>query len=51
VKYPQGAFREPVPEVAQGLAAVPAEAPHDTSEAVGCWNGERFVSWREWVLN
>jgi hypothetical protein len=30
---------------------VPAEAPHDTTDAVGCWNGERFVSWREWVLS
>jgi hypothetical protein len=51
VKYPQGAFREPVPEVTQGLAAVPVEAPHNTTDAVGCWNGERFVSWREWVLS
>ncbi len=32
------------------LAAIPPDAPHDTDEAVGCWNGERFVSWREWML-
>jgi hypothetical protein len=30
---------------------VPADAPHDTTDAVGCWNGTRFVSWQEWLLS
>jgi hypothetical protein len=32
------------------LADIPPDAPHDTDEIIGYWNGERFVSWREWVL-
>jgi hypothetical protein len=33
------------------LSTIPADAPHDTDEAIGCWNGERFVSWKEWLLS
>jgi len=42
--------RQPKPAEDDLLARVPADAPHDTNEALGCWNGTRFVSWREWVL-
>lgn len=34
-----------------GLADVPVNAPHDTDDAVGCWNGERFVSWHQWIID
>jgi hypothetical protein len=34
-----------------GLAAIPPDAPHDTDDAIGFWNGERFVSWREWIIS
>jgi hypothetical protein len=32
------------------LVAAPANAPHDTDDALGVWNGERFVSWSEWSI-
>jgi len=31
------------------LSDVPAGAPHSTDDALGCWNGEAFVSWSKWV--
>lgn len=33
------------------LASIPPDAPHDTDDALGFWNGERFVSWERWVLS
>ncbi len=29
----------------------PPEAPHATDEALGYWNGQAFVSWREWLAS
>ncbi|MCL5742976.1 MAG: hypothetical protein M1541_03470 [Acidobacteria bacterium] len=43
--------REPKPATDDLLARIPPDAPHDTDEALGCWNGERFVSWKEWILS
>ena len=43
--------REPKPAEDDLLARIPASAPHDTDDAVGCWNGEKFVSWREWYFS
>ena len=31
------------------LADIPADAEMDEGIVLGCWNGERFVSWEEWV--
>ena len=42
--------REPKPADDDLLSRIPADAEHDTDEALGCWNGERFVSWDEWKL-
>jgi hypothetical protein len=33
------------------LADIPADAEMDEGIVLGCWNGERFVSWREWRAN
>jgi hypothetical protein len=30
------------------LADIPADAEMDEGIALGCWNGERFVSWEKW---
>ena len=32
----------------QGLADIPADAEMDEGIVLGCWNGERFVSWEKW---
>ena len=29
----------------------PIDAPHPTSDALACWNGQRFVSWNEWLFS
>jgi hypothetical protein len=34
---------------AHGLAAIPADAEMDEGIVLGCWNGERFVSWEKWL--
>ncbi len=31
------------------LADIPADADMDDGIALGCWNGERFVSWEKWL--
>jgi hypothetical protein len=43
--------RAPKPAHDDVPAGIPADAPHDTGEALGCWNGQRFVSWREWLVS
>lgn len=43
--------RAPKPADDDLLARIPADAPHDTDDAIGYWNGERFVSWKEWILS
>jgi hypothetical protein len=30
------------------LADIPADAEMDEGIVLGCWNGERFVSWEKW---
>ena len=30
------------------LEQVPPDAPMDEDITLGCWNGERFVSWETW---
>ena len=30
------------------LEQVPPDAPMDEGITLGCWNGERFVSWETW---
>jgi hypothetical protein len=32
----------------QRLADIPADAEMDEGIVLGCWNGERFVSWEKW---
>jgi hypothetical protein len=36
---------------AASLKEVPPDAPHATDDALGCWNGEAFVSWSDWTLS
>ncbi len=31
------------------LADIPADAEMDEGIVLGCWNGERFVSWESWI--
>jgi len=31
------------------LADIPADAEMDEGIVLGCWNGERFVSWDKWL--
>lgn len=31
------------------LADISPDAPYDTDETIGYWNGERFVSWQQYV--
>jgi hypothetical protein len=31
------------------LADIPADAEMDEGVVLGCWNGERFVSWEKWL--
>lgn len=31
------------------LADIPADAEMDEGITLGCWNGERFVSWEKWL--
>lgn len=33
----------------QSLANIPADAEMDDGIVLGCWNGERFVSWQKWL--
>jgi hypothetical protein len=33
------------------LADIPADAEMDEGIVLGCWNGERFVSWEKWVAS
>jgi len=33
----------------QRLADIPADAEMDEGIVLGCWNGERFVSWEKWL--
>jgi hypothetical protein len=33
----------------QSLADIPAGAEMDEGIVLGCWNGERFVSWEKWI--
>jgi hypothetical protein len=33
------------------LASIPLDAPHNTDDAIGFWNGSAFVSWNEWMLS
>ncbi len=33
----------------QFLADIPADAELDEGIVLGCWNGERFVSWEKWL--
>lgn len=37
---------EPAP---LALADIPADADMDDGVVLGCWNGERFVSWEKWL--
>jgi hypothetical protein len=30
---------------------VPIDAPHHTCYSLACWNGQRFVSWNEWLFS
>jgi hypothetical protein len=30
---------------------VPIDALHLTADTLACWNGQRFVSWNEWLLS
>jgi len=32
------------------LADIPPDAPMDGGIVLGCWNGERFVAWQEWIV-
>ncbi len=38
---------EPKPQLSL-LEQVPPDAPMDEGLTLGCWNGERFVSWDKW---
>ena len=31
------------------LSDIPADAEMDEGIVLGCWNGERFVSWDKWI--
>ena len=31
------------------LAGIPADAEMDEGIVLGCWNGDRFVSWEKWL--
>jgi len=31
------------------LAEIPPDAEMDDGITLGCWNGERFVSWADWI--
>ena len=31
------------------LADIPPDAPMEDGIVIGCWNGERFVSWEKWL--
>jgi hypothetical protein len=44
------ARREQPPEIPPPLtlADIPADAEMDDGIVLGCWNGERFVSWETW---
>lgn len=42
--------REKKADAGDLLAHVPPVAPHGTTDAMAVWNGQAFVSWREWVL-
>lgn len=34
---------------AQSLSDIPGDAEMDEGIVLGCWNGERFVSWEKWI--
>jgi hypothetical protein len=36
---------------ASTLADIPPEAPMEDGIALGCWNGEAFVSWEKWLTS
>jgi hypothetical protein len=38
---------EPKPQLSL-LEQAPPDAPMDEGITLGCWNGERFVSWETW---
>jgi len=31
------------------LADIPPDAPMEEGIALGCWNGQAFVSWEKWL--
>jgi hypothetical protein len=43
--------RQPEPAATAGpsLADIPPDAEMDEGITLGCWNGERFVSWEKWL--
>ncbi len=47
-RFKEGHSQSDRKPVAQSLADIPADAEMDDGIVLGCWNGERFVSWEKW---
>jgi len=41
--------RDPEAAAQETAAAVPLDAPVETDETIGFWNGHAFVSWQDYV--
>lgn len=48
-KYREQREKPDVGAAAPTLADIPPDAEMDEGIALGCWNGERFVSWQKWL--
>jgi hypothetical protein len=48
-RFKEGRDHDDHKSPAECLADIPVDAQMDDGIALGCWNGERFVSWEKWL--
>ena len=48
-RFKEGLSQNDGKPATQSLADIPAGAEMDEGIVLGCWNGERFVSWEKWL--
>lgn len=48
-RFKEGLSQNDGKPATQSLADIPADAEMDEGIVLGCWNGERFVSWEKWL--
>jgi hypothetical protein len=47
-RFKEGLSQNDGEPATHSLADIPADAEMDEGIVLGCWNGERFVSWEKW---